>query len=128
MHPDYLTFEDDIPPQLAQDAHRGTSFVPEKRGDQERADYGDTLRGDWDALSRLTNTDEKRAALTEEFARYRAGYKERAIAELVSRSRCVSTMIAGPARFNVRRAEKRSDAAGKRTIKLAEFRDRALKA
>ncbi len=127
-HPDWMTFEDDIPMQAAQDAHRGTSFSPEKRGEQERQSYGNTMRGDWSALYELANTDEKRAALVGDFARYRAGYKARTLACLSAQSRIVSTMIAGPANFNVRRAEKANSSADNRTRELIEFRERALKA
>lgn len=127
-HPDWLTFENDIPMQAAQDAHRGTSFSPERRGEQEREAYGNTMRGDWSTLYELANTEEKRAALVGEFARYRAGYKARTLAELASKSRCMSTMIAGPANFNVRRAEKQNESAHNRLRELIEFRERALKA
>ncbi len=127
-HPDWTTFEDDIPKETAQAAHRGTSFSPERRGEQEREAYGNTMRGDWSTLYELADTEEKRAQLVAEFARYRAGYKSRTLACLSAQSRCLSTMIAGPANFNVRRAEKANGSADNRTRELMEFRARALKA
>lgn len=127
-HPDWATFENDIPQAVAQDAYWGTSHVPEQRGEQERRNYGETLRGDWGALYRLADTDYKRETLAQEFARYRKSYKFRTLARLSAKSRCVSTMIAGPANFNVRQGNKRCDTADNRTRELIEFRERALKA
>src|ERR1700674_2248971 len=121
-------FENDIPQSLAQAAHAGTSFVPEQRGEQMRSEYASTLAADFATLSKLATTDEKRATLEEEFARYREGYRRRYTAWLSSRSRCLSTMITGPSNFNVRRNEKRNAVEHRRCEELGEFRERALKA
>ena len=121
-------YEDDIPAQLAQDAHRGTSFVPETRAQQERADYARTLRQDLDSLQGLADTPEKGTLLKDEFERYRSGLKARTIAYLAAKGRCVSTMIAGPANFNTRRAQKSGDSADRRLRELLEYRERAIKA
>jgi hypothetical protein len=121
-------FENDIPLDLACHAHAGTSFTPEDRGVQERREYAATLAQDFENLARYANTDEKRATLATEFERYRQSYRTRYVARLVAKSRCLSTMIAGPSNFNVRRAEKSSDSADKRTRDLIEFRKRALDA
>lgn len=121
-------YENDIPASLAQAAHAGTSFVPEQRGAQMRSEYAATLAQDYANLSKLATTDEKKATLEEEFARYRAGYRRHYTAWLTSRSRCVSTMIAGPSNFPVRRMEKRNAVERRRGDELVEFRERALKA
>jgi len=126
MTPDL--FRDDIPEDLARHAHRGTSFVPEDRARQERDGYAATLAQDYTILSALADTDEKRAALPAEFERYRQGYRERYLAMLSAKSRCVSTMIAGPSNFNTRRHQKSGDTADKRTQEMIEFRERALAA
>mgnify|MGYP001607055605 CR=1 FL=1 len=123
-----MDYHADIPVELARAAHAGTSFVPEERAGQERAGYAETLAGDWERLSKLATTEEKRRALVEEFARYREGYGRRYRAYLSSRSRCLSTMIAGPSRFPVRRMEKRNAVADRRCSELIEFRVRALAA
>lgn len=123
-----MNYESDIPAGLAQAAHAGTSFVPEQRAEQERAGYAATLAGDWERLAALATTEEKRAALVGEFARYREGYARRTRAYLASRARCMSTMIAGPSRFPVRRMEKRNGVADRRCSELVEFRERALAA
>lgn len=121
-------YQDDIPLQLAHDAHRGTSFMPEKRAEQERNDYVRTLTQDLETMHAMANTPEKQEALEAEFARYRAGLKERTIAYLSAKTRCVSTMIAGPSNFNTRRAQKSGDAADRRLTELLEYRKRALEA
>jgi len=121
-------FANDILIQLARAAHAGTSFSPDRRGDQEIADYVQTLQTDLKTLERYATTDEKRARLETEFARYREGYRRRFLVYLGAKSACVSTMIAGSSNFNFRRAQKRSASADKRTADLIEFRDRALAA
>jgi hypothetical protein len=118
----------DIPRDLAQAAHDGTSFVPERRALQEQADYAQTLQADFEELAQLANNEEERALLAEEFDRYRAGYRKRTLALLHSRSRCLSPMITGPARFPVVRNEKRVDITHRRLNELLDFRTRALAA
>lgn len=118
----------DIPPELARAAHAGTSFDPERRGDQERAEYAATLERDLTNLMRLATTPEKRNTLAAEFERYRGGLRARWLKTLSARSRCLSTMIAGPSNFPARRMQKRSDVADRRWTELSEFRERALAA
>ena len=121
-------FADDIPLDIARAAHRGTSHDPDKRGDQERAEYVATLQGDLDNLTALADTEEKRARLAVEFERYRAGYAKHARALLVAKSACISTLIAGPSGFPVKRAQKANARADKAYTALAEYRKRALAA
>lgn len=123
-----VEFESDIPLEIAQAAHRGTSFYPETRANQERLDYAGTLARDLTALTALADTPEKQVRLKDEFARYRDGYRARTLAELSAKARCVSTMIAGPANFPVNRMRKRSDTADKRRQDCLEYRTRALDA
>lgn len=118
----------DIPDDVSRAAHRGTSHVPERRGEQEREDYARTLAGDLERLSKLADTDTKRAALESEFSRYRAGYRERSIARLSAMSRCMSTMITGGSNFPIARNRKHSDRVDSKIVELIEYRERALKA
>ncbi|MDI9379770.1 MAG: hypothetical protein QM845_02680 [Verrucomicrobiota bacterium] len=119
-------YEDDIPTREAYDAHRGTSFVPDTRAQEERANYAAVLTGDYAYLHGIANTEEKKALLDSEFARYRAGYRKRYRAWLSAKSRCVSTMIVGPANFNTGRAEKANRSEHARCEDLIGFRTRAL--
>ena len=122
------TFLSDISLELATRAHSGTSFVPERRGEQRRQEYAETLAADFVNLAKYADTDEKRATLETEFARYREGYRSRYTAYLSARSACVSTMIAGPSNFPVRSQQKKSAGADKRSDELSEYRTRALDA
>ena len=128
MSTEATDYRDDIPYETAKAAHCGTSFVPERRAEQERDGYHETLTSDRSELEKLADTDEKRAVLDEEFARYREGYKRRKLALLNARSRCMSSMITGPANFPVARNQKRNETAHKRLTELLEFRERALTA
>lgn len=121
-------YANDVPLELAQRAHSGTSFVPERRAEQERADYAQTLTADRDGLTQLISTPEKAALLEAEFARYRAGYRRRFLAVLAARSACISMMIAGPSNFPTERQRKRGATVDRRYEELAAWRERALKA
>lgn len=123
-----MNFATDIDPAIARAAHYGTSFVPDRRADQERDGYAQTLQHDYDSLAKLCDTPAKLATLAAEFARYREGYKRRKTAQLLARGRCMSTMITGGSNFNVRRNEKRNETERRRADELSEFRERALKA
>lgn len=124
------TYAGDIHLSLARAAHGGTSFVPETRAAQELASYASTLVVDFNSLAAGLGAadDPRRATLAVEFERYRQGYRKRYAAELASKSRIVSTMIAGPSNFPARRMEKRNRIADKRYEELAEYRTRALAA
>jgi hypothetical protein len=123
-----MDFASDIPLELARAAHRGTSFVPDERGSQERASYASTLASDYANLERYADNDDKRATLASEFERYREGYGRRYRDMLAAKSRTMSTMITGGSNFPTARNRKRGAVADKRTSELVEFRERALAA
>ena len=120
-------FANDIPYSVALAAHQGTSMVPEKRAEQVRADYAAGLQQTYDNLKRGC-APEMIETLDAEFARFREGYRARYLTWLHRMSRCVSTMIAGPSNFPVRRAQKASNSADKACNDLVEFKARALAA
>lgn len=72
-------------------AHTGTSFSPEKRAESE-CRYFDEIMSEFEKLG--VNEEGK------------AKFERLFINMLSAKSRCLSTMIAGPANFPVRRAEK----------------------
>lgn len=121
--PDYTS---DIPLDVARAAHAGTSHVPEKRAEQERAEYASVLAQDLEALKKHAGTPEKREALEEMFTSYRAGYRKRFLAHLESRARCMSSMITGPSNFPTRTNAKRNATADRRLTDLLEFRKKSL--
>jgi hypothetical protein len=116
----------DVPYDLAYNAHRGTSFVPERRAQQRQTEYVNQMQADWEHLSKFAKTPEQREILKSEFARYKAGYLAKYKAALSADSRTLSAMVTGPARFPTSRNNKANDAADKRRQETEEFRKRAL--
>jgi hypothetical protein len=125
MHPN---FSNDIPFAVAIAAHSGTSWDPEKRGRAECDEYAQTMAQDFEALSTQANKGGTLDLFAAEFEEYRAGYAKRFRAYLYSRSRLVSSFIAGPSNFPARRMQKRGDASHKRLVELLDFRARAKRA
>lgn len=122
-----MTYRNDIPTSLAQSAHSGTSFVPETRAQQERDAYDEHLRNIRSWIDTIAKKHGTEALADAEFERYRDGYRRRYSAHLAARSRCLSTMIAGPSGFDSRRNEKRFAAERKRSDELTEWSKRARK-
>lgn len=118
----------DIPLEVAQAAHRGTSWVPDERAVQEREQYAATLTLDCIELMKLAKTPEQRDLLEAEFRAYREGYRRRYLCVLHAKSACVSTFIAGRSNFPVERQRKRGRTADRRLEELVNWRHRALKA
>lgn len=118
-------FSADIPLSLAIAAHSGTSFSPEKRGEQVRDGYAQEMAGFYAELLQHADSPDKVTLLDEEFSRFRAGYRKRYTAYLSSQSRTYSTMIAGPSNFPVRQMEKRNRVVDARRAELIEFLPRA---
>ena len=102
-------------------AHQWTSFSPERRGEQLIKDYNEQLTED---ITELTA-----AGIELEIIE---GYKTRYInlfkSWLSAKSRCASTMITGPANFNVRKNEKANRSEENHYKLWQEWRIRAKKA
>lgn len=118
----------DIPSEMAMRAHSGTSWVPDRRGAAEQQNYVDHMANVYNSMLAKAKTDEAKKLLQSEFARYRRGYAEKLKDYLGSKSRIVSSMIAGPSNFPVRQMEKRSDAAHKKLQALLEYDKKAQRA
>jgi hypothetical protein len=121
-------FKADIPLSTALAAHNGTSFVPERRADQEQEGYANDLARDYETFRELAEKNGTLDLLDEQFARYREGVRKYTLAYLHSRSGIVSFMISGPSNFPVRRMEKRNNACHNHLQRLIDFRARAQKA
>ena len=118
----------DIPYQVAYDAHRNSSFVPERRAKQRQNEYVEQMNADWAHLSKFAKTPEQLEQLKAEFERYKDGYRQHTLAVLGAASRTASSMITGPAGFPTERNRKRLETEHRRITELIEFRQRALKA
>lgn len=102
----YLCTADDFSYEEVCRSFRGTSFDPEKRARHEIASWVTWINGRFAEFMELCENDEQRAYLDEQFPIF----KERSFMHIykitAARGQCVSSMIAGPANFPVRRAEK----------------------
>lgn len=107
----------DINHQLAYNAHRGTSFDPDKRADDVIAGYMAEMAEMIEAFTPFV-TPENEVAIKVELERYRLGYIKYLSAMLSAESRTMSSMITGPSNFPVRSNQKRLETAHKR---LEEF-------
>lgn len=118
----------DVSLELAIRAHAGTSHTPDRRGESEVADYIASIESFNAKLESAADTEARMVEAVSQADRYREGYVQRLSALWSSRSRMVSTMIAGPANFPVRRQEKIWNAYENRAKEFYAWQDRALKA
>lgn len=123
---DVLTYENtDVSHRLAQDAHRGTSFVPEQRANQECNGYMRQMAYIAETFARFA-TDDNIDELRADLEAYRAEYAKRTEAHWRARAACVSTMIAGASNFNVSRAEKANERAHKELEAMIDWNRKAM--
>lgn len=114
-----------IPYSEAYNAHRGSSFVPEKRAKARQDEYLSLMQSDYEQLSKMARNDEEKAMLDNEFQRYAAGYASYYRKGLLADSRTMSWMITGPSNFPTERNRKRLDIARRRWDELSQYRERA---
>lgn len=117
---EYTFAKTDISLDLAMRAHYATSHVPEKRGESVVNSYYATMQ-------RVAEQFSVAEIPVEEFDRFKAGLIDRYNAWLHAKSRCMSSMITGPANFPVRRAEKANRSEGKRLEELFDYETRIFK-
>lgn len=114
-----------IPYSEAYNAHRGSSFVPEKRAKARQDEYLNLMKSDYEQLSKMARNDEEKAMLDGEFERYASGYASYYRKGLLADSRTMSSMITGPSNFPTERNRKRLDIARRRWDELGQYRERA---
>jgi hypothetical protein len=105
--------------QLAVHAHYGTSFSPEKRGESLINEFEQMLSEDLEKIKEATNNQKEM---------YISKFKSLLSAWLGAKSRCLSSMIAGPSNFPVRRAEKANRSEHNRFEAFMYWRGKAIKA
>lgn len=118
--------ETDLSRELAHDAHRGTSFSPEARADQEISGYIAEMKAVSERFAPFATEGNERALMVD-LEQYRRGYLKRLTGRLAAKANCLSTMIAGPSGFNHRRNQKANNTEHRRTTELLEWREKALK-
>lgn len=99
-------------------AHRHTSFVPERRGQEEAAMYENHLTNVYRGLLEYTKSDEHIAVVKTLMAEYALGYRDRLYIALRARGNTASTMITGGSNFNHRQNQKRMATADERMHEL----------
>lgn len=115
---------DDLDFERIKSAYNGLSYVPEKRARAQQEEYVQEMEAIRDKLMALATTDEARAAVLEDLATYRDAWVKRFWTWIGAKSRCYSSMIAGPSNFPVRQQEKRSEAERKRLQEFCDWRER----
>jgi hypothetical protein len=117
---------EDIPYQIAYDAHRGMSLTPEDRAISEQDAYVAAMTYTYDKLALIAKTQNQIDRLNELMAEMRESFIEKYIIVLKSKSRCMSPMVTGPANFPVDRNRKAFAAADRKTLYLSRWLDKAV--
>ncbi len=91
--------ENDIPRQQAIWAYDGVSFSSDKRGASVCAGYVEVLTALADHIVEHAKDARQKAIAQEVFDRLREKYKAKTLNWLSAKSRCISSMITGPANF-----------------------------
>ena len=107
--------------QKAKDAHRWTSFSPEKRGEQLIKDYSNQLAADIENIK-------EHGADQEVIDQYIERYKRLFATWLNAKSNCTSSAITGPAQYDLRRHEKTQKSEQKHYNIWQDWRIKAIKA
>jgi hypothetical protein len=105
--------------ELAIRSYYGTSFSPERRGETTINELNDVLNSDLEEIKEAT--EEQKADYIKKFRSLFSSW-------LSAQSRCVSTMIAGPANFPVRRMQKYNEWERNKYEAFEYWRSKAKKA
>ena len=110
------------------DAHRAfayNSHHPKEQGERATQQYVNTLNRHWKDLAKHADTPEKQAELSQEFAKFRDGYRDRFQAYLGRLGQTASSYVAGPSNFNVGQNQKRNAAADSALAELNDYENKA---
>ncbi len=110
---------------LAEHSHKGTSYNPDKRAEQEIAQFTGNVQAVYDRLARSAKSEAQKAFLAQEMERFQAGYARRYNDYLAAKGRCFSVMITGASGFNNRAHDKANSAEDNRYEAMQEFKTRA---
>lgn len=100
-------------------AHNGTSFDPERRGENLINEFEEILKNDLEKI---------REATEQQKSSYVTKFKSLFSAWLGAKTQCISTMIAGPSNFPVRRAQKANRSEAKKYELFSYWRQKVVKA
>lgn len=117
--------ENDINLETAQRAFHAISFRPEKRGQSMVNGYIETVSHFAQMIEREAKDERQQALAQELFDAMREKYKRLYSNWIHAKSRCLSSMITGPANFPVRRAEKANQSEHNRMTEVLAFEKQA---
>lgn len=118
--------EDDIDYDTAYIAYSGVSFYPERRAKSEIEGYVSQMKEDYEYLRKGIKDAEDEKIFKQGFRRYRENYKKKYLNYLNAKSRTMSSMIAGPANFPVKRNQSRLNIEQGHLDELIKFREKVL--
>lgn len=107
--------------EAAYRAFTGTSFSPERRAENTLSEFSEQLTEDLAELEKAGVSQEDRTS-------YQARYEQHFGTWLGKKSNCISSMIAGPSKFPVRRAEKANRSEENHYQLWQAWRKKAMKA
>lgn len=113
--------EQDIDYETARRAYLNISFSPEKRAKSEQAEYTQYLEDLAERILKAAKTEKEQEIVQSVFDEMRATFKKKWIDLLHAKSRCLSSMITGPANFPVNKARKANQAEGKKLTDLCDY-------
>ena len=119
--------ETDINRENARRAYHAISFSPERRGDSVVDGYIETMKKLAEFIEGIAISDEQKEKAQSVFDGLRQTYLKKQLAWLSAQSRCMSSMITGPANFPVRRAEKANASERKRSDEWLDFHNKLEK-
>ncbi|KAA3637787.1 MAG: hypothetical protein DWQ02_06210, partial [Bacteroidetes bacterium] len=117
----YNFSKSDIPYDTAYNAHRGTSFSPERRAKSEQQEYFQMLKEVHDELYELALKWDAVEKFEERIDYFADKFRDKFLAYLHSQNGLVSTMIAGPSNFPAARMNKKADQVHKKLNDLLSY-------
>ncbi|KTD32212.1 hypothetical protein Lnau_3123 [Legionella nautarum] len=134
--PEASTFLNDIRQEIAERAFMNTSFSPEKRGVNVRAEYVEALLEDKiKVLDEISKSSQRGAEVRQDFGvmfdEWFKSHREKLCdcynSWLHSHAKVASSFIVGPANFPVARNQKLSNYADAKLTAIDEFRKKSIK-
>lgn len=119
--------KDDINYDKAYNAYRAISFEPDRRAESEQKGYVNAMNDIYEKMSKLAETPEQKTVLLNELNKYKENYLKHMNEILSAKSRTMSAMITGPARFPTARNEKALQAEHNKVVAFLEWQKRAEK-
>lgn len=113
-----------ISKELAERSHAGTSWSPEIRAQQEIEGFTSQVTALNERLQKHARTEAQKNYLSEQMAVFQDNYARKYNEYLAVRGRGISSFIAGPSNFPVRRAEKAQASLENKINELNEFKER----